>query len=324
MYYFAADGGGNKLTAIVYDDEFNIVSRDVGGATNPLYRTQESISAELERMSAKLLDGVGEIESADICISGDVSAFDAALNKYAQIKRFRHNDSGAVMMAAACGKTNGIVTYSGTGSVSYLLEPGIHDAIGGWGDILGDEGSGSYIGMKALNAAIWSYDGRGMKTSLEQIIKREWRLHHMYELTSRVYTDVDRRRRLASAALLCAEAARAGDTVAVNIYTHAAHHLAHLTNTLLDRRNGLGRNNIVVSGGAWKGPDLMFDTFCEDIRKKYPDAVISRPAFEPVIGNVILRLLYEGRRKSDFWDAVTSKFADYLYTKERENANDQG
>lgn len=318
MYYIAADGGGNKLTAIVYDDDFNILSREVGGATNPLYRSQESISAELDSLSARLLDGIDEIEIADTCISGDVSVFDSALARHAVIRRFRHHDPGAVMMAAACGRRDGIVTYSGTGSISFLIEPGVHDAIGGWGDILGDEGSGSYIGMKALNAAIWSYDGRGMKTSLEQLFRREWQLHHMYELTSRVYTDVDRRRRLASAALICAEAARGGDQVAVNIYRHAAHHLAHLTNTLLDRRAGLGRNNIVVSGGAWKGPDLMFDTFCEDIREKYPDAVISRPAFEPVIGNVILRLLYEGRQKNEFWDNIVGSFADYLYVREHD------
>ena len=313
MYYIAADGGGNKLTAIVYDDEFNIVSKEVGGATNPLYRSQESINSELENMSEKLLSGIPEIELADTSISGDVGVFDAVLNRHARIRRIRHHDGGAVMLASACGERMGIVTYSGTGSISFLIEPGIHDAIGGWGDILGDEGSGTYIGMKALNAAIWSYDGRGKKTSLEQIIPREWRLNHMYELTSKVYTDVDRRRRLASAALLCAEAARGGDEVALYIYERAAHHLAHMTNTLLSRRGGIGKNNIVVSGGAWKGPDIMFDSFCSEIRKVYPDAVIRRPVFEPVVGNVILRLIYEGRRKEDFWDVLKEKFSDYLY-----------
>lgn len=315
MYYLSADGGGNKLTAIVYDDDFNIINRVVGGATNPLYRSQDSINAELDTLAAELLKDTGEIEIASSCINGDVGAFDAALNKYARIHRIIHHDMGTVMMAAACGRRDGIVTYSGTGSISFLIEPGIHDAIGGWGDILGDEGSGSYIGMKALNAAIWSYDGRGKKTSLESIILREWRIHHMYELTSKVYTDVDRRRRVSSAALLCAEAAASGDEVAINIYKKAAHHLAHMTTSLLSRRNGLGRNNIVVSGGAWKGPDVMFDTFCEDVKGKYPDARISRPAFEPVIGNVILNLIYDGRKKADFWDTVTEKFGDYLYTK---------
>ena len=67
MYYIAADGGGNKLTAIVYDDDFNILSREVGGATNPLYRSQESISAELDSLSARLLEGIDEIEIADTC-----------------------------------------------------------------------------------------------------------------------------------------------------------------------------------------------------------------------------------------------------------------
>ena len=75
----------------------------------------------------------------------------------------------------------------------------------------------------------------------------------------------------------------------------------------------IGKNNIVVSGGAWKGPDIMFDSFCSEIRKVYPDAVIRRPVFEPVVGNVILRLIYEGRRKEDFWDVLKEKFSDYLY-----------
>jgi len=53
---------------------------------------------------------------------------------------------------------NGIILISGTGSVLYGYYDNKIHRVGGWGRIIGDEGSGYWIGRKALNIAVKEYD----------------------------------------------------------------------------------------------------------------------------------------------------------------------
>ena len=64
-------------------------------------------------------------------------------------------------------------TYSGTGSISYCYNKKTNELnrVGGWGYVLGDEGSGYDIGRQALVAIMKSYDGRGKSTQLTEALK---------------------------------------------------------------------------------------------------------------------------------------------------------
>ena len=72
-----------------------------------------------------------------------------------------------IALVAGAGASPGVVLISGTGSIAYGVSPhGVAARAGGWGPTLGDEGSGYWIGRRALAAVMRDSDGRGPQTDL--------------------------------------------------------------------------------------------------------------------------------------------------------------
>jgi N-acetylglucosamine kinase-like BadF-type ATPase len=68
-------------------------------------------------------------------------------------------------LGAGVGDAPGIVLISGTGSIAYGRSArGVAARAGGWGHLLGNEGSGYWIGLEALRAVACAADGRGPST----------------------------------------------------------------------------------------------------------------------------------------------------------------
>ena len=68
-------------------------------------------------------------------------------------------------LVAGVGDEPGVVLIAGTGSIAYgVNHDGFAARAGGWGYVLGDEGSGYWIGRQALAAVVREADGRGPKT----------------------------------------------------------------------------------------------------------------------------------------------------------------
>src|SRR6185437_6227673 len=88
----------------------------------------------------------------------------------------------------------GVALIAGTGSIAVGRNAaGVAARVGGWGHLLGEEGSGYAIGSAALNAAVRAADGRGEPTSLLQRILATWGLSAAPELIPYVYADANTR-----------------------------------------------------------------------------------------------------------------------------------
>jgi glucosamine kinase len=72
-----------------------------------------------------------------------------------------------IALADAFGEGSGIVLLSGTGSIAFGRSPtGVQARCGGWGITFGDEGSGAWIGRRALSVIASAHDGREPETAL--------------------------------------------------------------------------------------------------------------------------------------------------------------
>lgn len=124
----------------------------------------------------------------------------------------------------ALGDRAGAVVAAGTGSVILAVGAETTARVDGWGWIMGDAGSGYWIGREALDAVMRAYDGRGPSTVLTAAASDRW--PDLSQAYMSLQADPDRVRIVASFAAVVARAAAADDAVARDITARAAHELA--------------------------------------------------------------------------------------------------
>jgi len=310
-YYIAADGGGSKLQIVLYDENLNIINASKTYGTNPNFKSLKLIKEDIYQAIEKLLpDDVSEIERVDMSVSNSVELFLENLSRKCCVKQYYTYDEGSTALAAA-GVRYGVVAQSGTGSDAFLLQQNVFDYVGGWGAMLGDEGSGYDIGIKTLKSIIYAYDGRGKETILLEMLKKEWHLNNLIDIIAKLSGTPEYRRKVAEVTLLTAEAAKQGDPVAIEIYENAAYDMAHQVLTIIKKHNGW-QGPIIASGGTWKGYPGMFETFCKNIRKVLPEVEIRRAIYEPVIGCIILKCFDDGKEFDDIEATLSKQFSDFL------------
>ena len=161
--------------------------------------------------------------------------------------------------AGAFGGGSGVLTVAGTGAVSLgVSATGTATLVDGWGPLLGDAGSAVDVGRRGLAAALRAHDGRsGGSRALANAATA--RFGELDDLPARVQGDAWRDRLVASFATDVAVAARAGDTVANDIFAIAVEHLIDTTLTAA-RHTGQGSAapvGVVLAGGMFALDDLV-------------------------------------------------------------------
>jgi N-acetylglucosamine kinase-like BadF-type ATPase len=150
--------------------------------------------------------------------------------------------------AATCGEP-GIVVISGGGAVAYgRTALGDSLRVGGWGHLLGDEGSGYWIGLEAIKAALRSWAGIIPKTALETRVMETLGAKDDRQLLGRVYSGSFSEAEIAGLVILVASLARDDDEPSDRILDEAAYHLASMAEAAQKR---LGELPIYLSGGVF-------------------------------------------------------------------------
>jgi glucosamine kinase len=153
----------------------------------------------------------------------------------------------ARLVIAAGGLDAGVALISGTGSVAWGTRPdGTEARAGGWGHLLGDEGSGYRIALDAVRHALDRMDAGMPVDALTTALLDSCRLAAREQLIDHVY-DTQDRRYWAERAGTVVELAGTGDAAAGAILAAAADALTALAARVLDR---LGSPGPVVLGGG--------------------------------------------------------------------------
>lgn len=316
-YYVCADGGGTKLLALLFDESFKLLSTAKGGAMNQLFSDPAEVEASIYAAASALLEGqsVDEIETVFISMAGPAHIFIAALRKLCRVVGEKHFSEGYACLCAGLLKTRGVLALSGTGADVFRQDgERILRTIGGWGALFGDEGSGYYIGAAAIRAAQFAFDGRGEKTALTDTIIEDYKLKDLHEIVGLTYSTRDYRRVICKACLSCLRAAAMGDEAAISIMRDAGHQLALMTTTLFRTDDIPTDTDICVSGSVWRNNLYMYEAFKAEVNAALPDAQISKPIFEPVVGGAA-HLALQSMSRDDAKTLLLQSFKDYIYEK---------
>lgn len=182
----------------------------------------------------------------------------------------------------ALDNEHGVVVASGTGVVS--LAVGEHDVarIDGWGYLMGDAGSGYWIGRAALEAVMRAYDGRGPATALTQVVLADFLA--LEDAYIELQADDGRVRRIARYAARVAGLAET-DVVAARIIAEAAGELAHAALTGLRRvgQDTADAPQVRGIGGVFQSPALARD-FERVVHSQLPTATVRIGSSDPLDG----------------------------------------
>ena len=249
------DGGGSRCAAVLArplpGGRLDILGRGVGGTANPRVAGHETARASiLTAVHAAFADAGLEVRPlaaacfglAGVGLATDRDAVLAWATHVPVADRMLVVADGMLPFADAAAEPWGVVVIAGTGSLALarprtavLTTETDSDRCGGWGPILGDEGSGYAIAVQALKAAMRAADGRGPDTILREAFLRRFAADRAADLVARLHAPGMGRREIADAAREVLAAAEVGDAVALAIVTAAAADLAAHVRTLVDR-----------------------------------------------------------------------------------------
>ncbi len=290
-YFLGVDGGGTTTTVAVADENGKILVKCKGKTINycsvGLEKARSNFKEVLDDVKEKT--GINEYKSAFIGSSALTETADAEttgrfcggiLNAE---KIFMHSDVYAALCAVG-DEVPKCVVISGTGSVAAALDRcGNYYTAGGWGHIMGDEGSAYGIATAALRRCVNLWDS-GVDAPLLNKANSFFGLESFSKIESAVYGENTTKDVIASFATAVSELAAAGDADALGILDGESRKLFE-TVEILFRRTG-GCEKISLYGGVFKNVPLFREKFEALVRSKYPNTNIGFLEITPEDGAV--------------------------------------
>lgn len=275
-YVIGIDGGGTKTEAVIMNLSGEIAGSFEVGATNPNAVSYDVARGNLYRLLDCCFNDAGMAAADCLAVSLGLSGVDSAEEREkiaASLREYGdrhgcscdiliHNDAEIALMAAL-GRNRGIIAISGTGAIVFGVAPdGIRYRTGGWGHILGDQGSGYDIGLSVLQTVMRSYDGVCPETALTGLVLEKHGFSSPEQLRTYIYQPHIQKANIAEYAHLCIRAAETmQDAAARQIVEKAARELAALTNALRGKHPYFADAPVAATGSIFKHSELFRDTY---------------------------------------------------------------
>lgn len=301
-YVIGIDGGGTKTLALLVGMDGAVLAESTTGPTQlqsiGIPHAARTLFELIYECCGKVQCPPESLQSVVLGIAGGgrpsdraelVSALLASgLKKRFPLKNVNVETDARIALEAAFAGGPGIVVIAGTGSIAlYRTEEGKLLRAGGWGNILGDEGSGYAVSRDALNAVLRQHDGRGEKTVLTKKAFEHFGLSSIDDLVQRVYHE---HADIASFTPRVFDAVVERDRVAHMIIVKNSNDLGELVRILMMQIRPKKKLPVSLMGGLLESDNVYSKMVREKILHSLPQVVIQRPKFPAAFGAAIIGL----------------------------------
>jgi N-acetylmuramic acid 6-phosphate etherase len=258
-FLLGIDGGGSKTVVLLAGPDARVLGRGAAEAANYQVAGMDRACAAIMRaVAAAFADArIAPGPAGAVCLglagagrTEDQTLFRAWAAQQWPGARVTIASDAELVLAAGTPQGWGLALICGTGSIAYARDQAGRSArAGGWGHLLGDEGSGYAIGLAALRAVARAADGRGPPTSLTGTILAHWSLAAPQDLIRRVYREDRSNAEVAALARLVEGAAANGDATAQQIIAGACRELALMLHAAAGQLDMRGPLPCALAGG---------------------------------------------------------------------------
>lgn len=287
----AVDGSSSMTQAVLASREGAIVGRGFGPSSNHHQIGWDSAFSALktaiegayrQRFGVYDTKRDGVVVAACLGLSGvtgpeDEEMYSSWLKEYNTTDRFKVvNDAEGILLGGS-PQGWGVVIHSGVGSVCLgRSQKGRVARVGGWGSVLGDEGSGFWIAEQALHAATKTADGRAAAHGLSRAVLAHWGLARPQDLLEAIHRTENTVEDVAGLAGRVLDLARRGDEDAVLIVKKAGDDLAAHVDTVVEKL-ALSKPPLILAGGFLRGE--LKNSFLGSLQVEVGDvSTVSDPA----------------------------------------------
>lgn len=306
QYIIGVDGGGTGTRAVIGTQKGEVLAIVKGAGTNMKSTPPDEVRLQIEQLLEQLLQKIGvtknDVSTVFLCVAGgdrqvDIDRWERWMGLLFPANSCQitiTNDAVAALTSGTFTK-QGIVVIAGTGSIVYAITKNLQvSRVGGWGYLLGDEGSGYYIGQEALRIIAQHYDVFGMNGDVfTAAILEQLALKNPTDIITQVYEHPQPRVLIASLARTVLRLAEQQNVKAENIIEQAVHHLVQFIQTMLKKEQQVKNLPIVLCGGLFEN---LYFVQCFQMKLKQA-SIHNRqiqPEVPPVIGAFINGLFSEG------------------------------
>jgi len=298
MHVLGIDAGGTKTVCLLADSEGAIVSEGRGPGAN-LHTAGELAVEKVLHAAMETAIGDREITPAAICLGiagvdreDEATAVRAIMRRIGYKSRVLVVNDALIGLVAGARDEPGIAINAGTGSIVYGRNAQFEAArAGGWGHMIGDEGSGYWIGRESLAAVMRAFDGRGPETRLAGDILSYFNVDDESRLPRIVYDRELPRVSVAALGPIAQRAAEQGDAVALRILERAAEELVLAARSVATRLEMRGDAfTFYLAGGVFRVVPWLVDELPRRLGEVAPRAQVQTLDEEPAVGAVWLAL----------------------------------
>jgi N-acetylglucosamine kinase-like BadF-type ATPase len=299
-YFLGVDGGASKTSALVTDEQGEPLGDGLAGPSNHLRVGIETAARNIERAVNKALVAADVTSREIVWAYCGIAGADHPAHRQEVVDslsiffprgNFTVDNDARIALTGAVGYGGGVVVIAGTGSVAFgRNEAGQESRAGGWGPIVGDEGSGFGIARAALGAIVRAWDGRGPETRMTDMLRNEWNMKPE-DIPRFVYAPATHTDDIARFGKLAIDAAGAGDAVARAILDDGGRELGECVVAVAKRLDMLATAfPVSYTGGAFNAGALLLDPMRKVILAAAPKATIAPPAKTPVQGAAMMAM----------------------------------